>query len=102
MQPAARIRQKNLGHTTLEDIGGALEGPMSHSPDWDEVSGEPGPARGGDDGPPTSTLQVPFGRYGGTGTGRDTTGDISGYALALQPGIGEAEVKTALAELANA
>jgi hypothetical protein len=29
---------KDLGQATLEDIGGALEGPMSHSPDWDEVS----------------------------------------------------------------
>lgn len=57
-----------------------LLGTHPDSPDWDEVSGEVGPARGADDGPPpTSTLQVPFGRYGGTGTGRDTTGDISGY-----------------------
>jgi hypothetical protein len=56
-----------------------LLGTHPDSPDWDNVSGAVEPGHGSEGVPPTTTLQVPFGHYGGTGAGRDTTGNITGY-----------------------
>lgn len=56
-----------------------LLGTHPDSPDWDYVSGEVESGHGGQAPPPTATLQVPFGHYGGTGAGRDTTGSVTGY-----------------------
>lgn len=56
-----------------------LLGTHPDSPDWDYVSGDVEPGHGGQAPPLTSPLQMPFGYYGGSGAGRDTTGNVTGY-----------------------
>lgn len=79
---AAEDRGKDYDGRWMPEEGEVITyllGTHPDSPDWDYVNGEVESGQGDHAPPPTATLQVPFGHYGGTGTGRDTTGNVTGY-----------------------